>query len=50
MKVSGTFFESDVPVPTSRCEELDRRLADYEKNPDRLLTLKELQGWIEVNP
>ncbi|MEJ2705065.1 MAG: addiction module protein [Sedimentisphaerales bacterium] len=39
---------SNVPVPASHREELDRRLAEYEKDPGRLLTLKDLQGRIEA--
>jgi len=31
--------ESGVPVPASHREELDRRLAQYKKDPGRLLTL-----------
>jgi len=36
-----------VPVPASHCAELDRRLAAYEKDPGRLLTLNDLQERIE---
>ena len=42
VKVSGSFFESDVPVPPSHCGELNQRLADYEKDSGWLLTLKDL--------
>jgi putative addiction module component (TIGR02574 family) len=41
--------ESKVPMPPSHRTELDRRLADYEKDPGRLLTLEDLQGRIEGN-
>jgi putative addiction module component (TIGR02574 family) len=41
--------ESNVPVPPSHREELDRRLADYKKDPGRLLTLEDLEGRIEAN-
>ena len=47
--MSGTFSESNLPVPPSHREELDRRLADYEKDPGRLLTLEEFQERIEVS-
>lgn len=40
---------SNVPVPPSHCEELDRRFAEYEKDPGRLLTLEDLQGRIEAS-
>lgn len=40
---------SNVPVPSSHREELDRRLADYEKDPGRLLTLEDLRGRIETS-
>ena len=40
--------ESSVPVPQSHREELDRRLAEYEKDPGRLLTLDDLRGRIEA--
>jgi putative addiction module component (TIGR02574 family) len=40
--------ESSVPVPPSHREELDRRLAEYEKNPGWLLTLDDLRGRIEA--
>ena len=39
--------ESSVPVPQSHREELDRRLAEYEKDPGRLLTLEDLRGRIQ---
>lgn len=45
--MSGTFSKSNVPVPPSHREELDRRLAEYEKDSSRLLTLENLQGRIE---
>ena len=41
--------ESGVPVPASHREELDRRLAQYKKDPGRLLTLDDLQGRIEAS-
>lgn len=34
---------SSVPVPQSHRGELDRRLAEYEKDPGRLLTLEDLR-------
>jgi putative addiction module component (TIGR02574 family) len=40
--------ESSVPVPQSHRDELDRRLAEYEKDPGRLLTLDDLRGRIEA--
>jgi len=40
--------ESSVPVPQSHREELDRRLAEYEKDPGTLLTLDELRGRVEA--
>ncbi len=40
--------ESSVPVPQSHREELDRRLAEYERDPGRLLTLDDLRGRIEA--
>jgi len=40
--------ESSIPVPQSHREELDRRLADYEKDPGRLLTLDDLRGRVEA--
>jgi putative addiction module component (TIGR02574 family) len=40
--------ESSVPVPQSHREELDRRLAQYEKEPGKLLTLDDLRGRIEA--
>jgi len=40
--------ESNVPVPQSHREELDRRLAEYEKDPGRLLTLEDLRGRVEA--
>ena len=40
--------ESGIPVPQSHREELDRRLAEYEKNPGRLLTLDDLRGRVEA--
>lgn len=39
--------ESSVPVPQSHREELDRRLAEYERDPGRLLTLDDLRGRVE---
>ena len=41
--------QSNVPVPSSHREELDRRLMNYEKDPGRLLTLGDLQERIEAN-
>lgn len=40
--------ESSIPVPQSHREELDRRLAEYEKDPGKLLTLDDLRGRIEA--
>jgi putative addiction module component (TIGR02574 family) len=40
--------ESSVPMPDSHREELDRRLAEYEKDPGRLLTLDDLRRRVEV--
>jgi putative addiction module component (TIGR02574 family) len=40
--------ESSVPVPQSHREELDRRLAEHEKDPGCLLTLDDLQKRIEA--
>jgi putative addiction module component (TIGR02574 family) len=40
--------ESSVPVPQSHREELDRRLAQYEKNSGSLLTLDDLRGRIKA--
>ena len=41
--------QSNVPMPSNHCKELDRRLTDYEKDPGRLLTLEDLQGRIEAS-
>jgi putative addiction module component (TIGR02574 family) len=41
--------ESSVPVPRSHREELDRRLAQYEKEPGRLLTLDDLRERVETS-
>ncbi len=40
--------EASVPVPPSHQEELDRRLAEYEKDPGSLLTLDDLRGRVEA--
>jgi putative addiction module component (TIGR02574 family) len=40
--------ESSIPVPQSHREELDRRLAEYEKDPGRLLTMDDLRGRVEA--
>ena len=40
--------ESSVPVPQSHREELDRRLAEYERDPGKLLTLDDLRGRVEA--
>ena len=40
--------ESSVPMPPSHREELDRRLAQYEKDPGQLLTLDELRARVEA--
>ncbi len=39
---------SSVPVPQSHREELDRRLAEYERDPGRLLILEDLRGRVEA--
>ncbi|MBC8205473.1 addiction module protein [bacterium] len=39
--------ESNVPIPQSHVDELDRRLKSHESNPGNLLTLEELQTRIE---
>jgi len=39
---------SSVPVPQSHRAELDRRLAEYEKNPGKLLTLEDLRQRVEA--
>jgi putative addiction module component (TIGR02574 family) len=39
---------SSVPVPQSHRAELDRRLADYEKDPGNLLTLEDLRQRVET--
>ncbi len=41
--------QSNVPVPPSHREELERRLTEYEKDPGRLLTLEDLRGRIEAS-
>jgi putative addiction module component (TIGR02574 family) len=41
--------QSNVAVPASHREELDRRLADYKKNPGRLLTLDDLRARLEAS-
>jgi len=38
---------ASVPVPQSHRDELDRRLAAYEKDPGRLLSLEDLKERIE---
>lgn len=38
---------SKLHIPQSHKEELDRRLKNYEANPDNLLSFEELQGRIE---
>ena len=40
--------ESDVPVPQSHVDELDRRLKRYASHPGELLSLEELCGSIET--
>ena len=35
--------EASIPVPASHRDELDRRLAQYEKDPGQLLTLDDLR-------
>ena len=40
--------EASVPVPQSHRQELDRRLAQYEKDPGNLLTLDDLRGRVEA--
>jgi len=39
---------SGIPVPQSHRAELDRRLAQYDKNPGGLLTLEDLRQRIEA--
>ncbi|KJR43889.1 Addiction module component, CHP02574 [Candidatus Magnetoovum chiemensis] len=39
--------EADIPMPESHIEELNNRFKDYKTNPDRLLSLYELQDRIE---
>jgi putative addiction module component (TIGR02574 family) len=39
--------DSDIPVPESHIQELDRRLENHRKFPGALLTLEELQKNIE---
>jgi putative addiction module component (TIGR02574 family) len=41
--------ESSVPVPQSHRAELDRRLAEYERDPGRLLTLEDLRQRVEAS-
>ncbi len=45
---SITSDESNVCIPHSHKEELDRRLKNYESNPGKLLSLEELQARIET--
>lgn len=40
--------ESSVPMPQSHRAELDRRLAEHERNPGQLLTLDDLRHRIEA--
>jgi len=42
-----TVDTSDIPIPQSHVDELDRRLNRYKSNPGALLSLEELQGRIE---
>jgi putative addiction module component (TIGR02574 family) len=46
---SITINESEIPIPESHKEELDRRYKTQLKSPGELLTLKELQKRIENN-
>jgi len=39
--------ESNIPIPQSHKEELDRRLKRYHAHPGNLLSLEELRGRIE---
>lgn len=41
---------SSIPVPQSHREELDRRQAQYEKDPGQLLTLDDLRARLEARP
>lgn len=41
--------QSNVPVPLSHCEDLDRRFAEYKKEPGRLLTLEDVRGRVEAS-
>ncbi len=44
---SITSEDSEVPIPKSHIDELDRRFKSYETNPGKLLSLNELQTIIE---
>ncbi len=39
--------QTNIPVPRSHLEELEKRLAGYRENPGSLLTLEELQSRVE---
>lgn len=40
--------KSNVPIPDSHLEELDKRLKRYQSHPGRLLSFEELRGRIEL--
>ncbi len=42
--------ESEVPVPDSQRQELDRRIKRHAGHPGNLLSLEELQGRVARNP
>ncbi|MBF0537578.1 MAG: addiction module protein [Nitrospirae bacterium] len=44
---SITSDESEIAIPQSHIDELDKRLKDYRANPGKLLTLDEFQARIE---
>ncbi|MFH0924490.1 MAG: addiction module protein [bacterium] len=39
--------ESNIPIPTSHKEELDKRLKSYKANPGDILSLEELKARVE---
>lgn len=39
--------DSEVPIPESHKEVLDKRFENYSKSPGKLLSLKELQARVE---
>lgn len=44
---SITANQSDVPIPESHVQELERRLTLHKENPGKLLSLEELQQRIQ---